>query len=179
MTDGVSGWNNSTPFPQNSYTIRCIEETFGPSKSSGNPMITRKWEIVSPETVQIGDRQVSVAGQEITEYITCKVKNEDGDGWNVAKSDKAFGRLRDDLLLLGADASSDIDDENPPTIARGLEVIAYVYAKEQARLAAPTPEQLAKGQKQGSPVMVDGKEVKRYDLAIGEKYKLVSKSGGL
>jgi hypothetical protein len=178
VNEGVSNWNNGMPFPQDNYELTCVEEDFGASKASGNPMITRKWEIVKPETAVLGDKQVSIAGQQITEYIVCKNKNADGEGWDTKKSDESFGKLRDDLLLLGHDKSEGIDDENPPTIAKGKTVLAWVYAKEQPRLKAPTPEQLAKGQKQGDPVKIDGKEVKRYELKLGEKYKLVSGGSG-
>lgn len=165
VNEGVGSWNNRMPFPKDRYQITCIEEELK-SSSGGNPMIVRTWEIASPEKVQIGEREVSIAGQRIMTYGVTKVKAEDGEGWDAEKSDKCFARLVDDLKLLGFDGS-EIDDENPPLIARGKTVDAIVYARESQSFKDPTPEQRAQGKKIGDPIKdANGKDVKVYQLAI-------------
>lgn len=185
MNEGVSGWNNKTPFPKDRYTICCIEEDFAPSKSSGNPMLTRTWEIINPELVQIGDRQVNVAGAKIIQYRTTKVKStkdeiEEGMGpWNEQSSDKAFGGFRDELLTLGFDSEGEIDDENPPVFAKGKTVDAIVYAKEDKARKSPTAEQIRKRQ-QGDPILdADGNEVVTYQLQLDTILGLASKQVGV
>lgn len=161
VTEGVGKWRRDTPFPKDSYVLHCVEEKFEISKKGeGNPMLVRTWEIVSPETIVVGDRTLSIAGEQITQYLVCKVKNEDGEGWDTKKSDQSFSNLRDDLRNLGFDGTS-IDDENPPQIAKGKTVDAIVYAKEEVQRKAPAP-----GQQKGEPIKVNGKEVKQYNLAI-------------
>ena len=166
INEGISSWNNKKPFPRDRYAITCIEETFGLSKSSDNPMITRVWEISSPETVQQGDKKMNVAGLKINQYVTTKVKDPKTGGWDAEASDKNFGRFRDELVLMGFTEEA-IDDEAPPLFAKGKTVDAIVYAKADKARKSPTPEQLAKGQKQGDPIKdQDGKEVVTYQLAI-------------
>jgi len=48
----VKPYNNKLPFPLDRYLCQCIEEKFAPSQK-GNPMITREWQVVAPETVEI------------------------------------------------------------------------------------------------------------------------------
>lgn len=168
LNDGVGQYSNNMPFPQDRYQIRCVEESFAPS-SGGNPMITREWEIISPETIQLGDKTIGIVGTKVVQYLVCKVKDEDGDGWDSKKSDKAFSKLAADLGVLGIDPSTEVDDENPPLIAKGKVVQAILYAKEDARRKAPTPEQLSFGQRVGDIIKDEnGKDVKSYRLNIGE-----------
>jgi len=165
VTEGVSQWNSKMPFPKDRYVIHCLDETFGISKSSGNPMLTREFEIVAPETVQVGDRTISLAGAKITQYRPTKVKAQNGEGWDTAKSDKRFGELRDELVNCGF-ASEEIDDENPPIFMKGKTFEAIVYAKEERSRKAQTPEQRAKGEP-GEPIKdASGKEVVTYQLQI-------------
>ncbi len=163
----VSGWNSKLPFPTDRYVLRCIEEEFNTSRNSGNPMLTRTWEICHTEPVQIGERKVDIDGLKITQYVITKNKSEDGDGWDGEKSDKSFGRFRDELILLGFDAEGQIDDENPPCFAKGKVVDAVVKGKKQTACKSPTPEQIRKGQKQGDPIKDDaGKDVVTYVLTL-------------
>ena len=39
-------WNNQVNITNENVIVRVLEESFGPSKSSGNPMITLTWEVV-------------------------------------------------------------------------------------------------------------------------------------
>jgi hypothetical protein len=168
MTDGISGWNSRMMFPKNRYTLRCIEEDFAPSKG-GNPMLVRKWEICQSEPVDIGDKKVDIDGLTITQYVVTKVKNEDGDGWDASKSDKAFGRFADDLRLCGFPEDGEIDDENPPKFMLGKVVDAIVYGKENISYQSPTAEERAQGKKVGAAIKTaDGKDVKVVQLNIDQ-----------
>jgi len=56
-------WNKNVQFPTDSdFVIRITGASFGPSKSSGNPMITAEWEIVSPSEKEIGGEAYEMAG---------------------------------------------------------------------------------------------------------------------
>lgn len=164
ISSAIGNWNNSIPFPKDAYALHCISEDLG-FANSGSVMITREWEIVSPETVAIGDKTYNVAGQKIKQYLVTKVK--DGDNWDEKKSDASFSRLAEDYKTLGYTESS-IDDENPKLIAKGRTVDAIVSAEEGTARRAPTPEQAAKGIKLGDPIKVNGKEVKSFNLKINQ-----------
>jgi hypothetical protein len=167
MNSGVVSWSSKMPFPKDRYQIACIEEKFAPSKNSGNPMITRVFEIVSPEQIEVGDMKVAVGGLKFTQYVTIKVKDEDGEGWNAEKSDKAFGRFAEELKVVGFEEES-IDDENPPLFFLKKNFDAIVYAKCDVARKSPTPEQARKGQP--GDVIKDAfdKEVKTYQLALDQ-----------
>lgn len=173
-SDGVSSWNNKLPLPRDRYTLRCIEESFGLSKSSDNPMLSRTWEIVAPETVTIGDKQVSVAGQKVQQYLVTKVKDPDTGGWDAKKSDTKFGQLRDDLQKLGFEGE-EIDDENPPLVAESKVVDAILYGKLNQAFKEMTAEQRASGAKVGSPITdASGQPIKTYQIQIDSILGLAS-----
>lgn len=165
LNEGVSSWTSRMPWPKDRYSITCIEESFGPS-SGGSPMITRKWEIVNPEIVQFGEKNMNVAGLQITQFLVTKVKDKETGEWNQEKSDKAFGRFVEELQTVGYTEES-IDDENPPLFMKNKTVDAIVYAKEDVARKAPTPEQIKRGQRYGDPIKdADGNDVKSYQLQI-------------
>lgn len=153
--------------PRNRYTVQCNEETFEISKSSGNPMIVRTWEVVQPESVKIGGVDKIIAGVEVKQYLSLKSSNEDGSR-DDAKSDKALARLRDENENLGIPTAV-IDDENPELKCKGIVADAILSAEEYAQRLDPTPEQLAKGQKFGDPIKdANGKEVKGWRVKLDQ-----------
>lgn len=163
VTEGVNQWRNDMPFPKDLYQLHCVEESLETSQA-GNPMLVRKWEIVSPETARMGDLTISVGGVQFTQYLTCKVR--DGEGWDVEKSDKAFGGLKTDLIKLGF-TGNELDDENPPLLAKGKTVDAVVYGKADKKYKSPTPEQMAQGRKVGDAIKdSSGKEIVVYQLQL-------------
>lgn len=173
MSDGISSWNSKMPFPKDAYILKCVEESFAPSKSSGNPMLTRTWEIISPEIIVIGDKQVNIGGVKLTQYrpVKCKNSKEEaeatGKEWNEEKSDKAFGSLRDELIAMGFDPNGEIDDENPPRWAENKTVLALCYGKKDVARKPPTREQLSKGIKQGDEIKdAYGKPIETYTPVI-------------
>lgn len=73
--------------PKKAFKLKCVEATFGKSKvkadgSGGNPMITRKWQIVAPEKVMIkvgneGNREEKVvAGCGLMDWLTLTAKTK-------------------------------------------------------------------------------------------------------
>lgn len=163
-TEGVGQWNNKMPFPKDRYTLRVTEEVM---KISGNdnPQIARTLEIVAPEIGEIDGKKISVVGCKIYQYLPSKVSDGNG-GWDQEKSDKAYGKLRDDLLMFDP-SLTEIDDENPPCIAKGRYVDAIIVGRSDKSYKPPTKEQIAKGMKVGDPIKdAQGNDVEVYKLAI-------------
>lgn len=162
--NSVGSWNRTMMFPKNRYAVRCLEEDFGPS-GSGNPMITRKFEIVQTAPVQIGDKLVDIDGLQMTAYRVVKVSDGNG-GWDKEKTDKCLAGLRDDLQKAGYTEES-FDDENPPLVFKGKVFDAIVYGKESKMFKEATAEQRQKGQKVGDPIQdANGKDIVTYQLQI-------------
>ena len=144
--------------PRDRYVVRCTEEEFGESKSSGNSMITRTWEIVHPDSVQINGEAKIIAGLEVKQYLPTIVFDKEGER-DDEKSDKALARIRDENSNLGLPCDV-IDDENPALVAKGVIADAILSCEESKQFKSPTPEQTAKGQKYGDPIKDDaGKDV--------------------
>lgn len=110
-------------FPRKNYLLRCVECTYGRSKVKevdgktvgNNPMLTRVWEVVSPETVRIDDKEYIIAGKQITDYLTMTGKNAKNV---VADSER-----------LGVPVP---DDEEPNTeVYLGKEARALIFSEGQ------------------------------------------------
>lgn len=166
MSDGMSQWSSKMPFPKDRYTVRCIEEEFAPSKA-GNPMFTRVFEIVSPSTVEVGEKTIGVAGLKLTQYRTVKVKDQVTKEWDAEKSDKAWGGFRDELLIAGFDPEQEVDDENPPNFFLNKMFDAVIYGKKVPSTKSPTPEQIKKGERYGDVIKdADGNDIVTYQLNL-------------
>lgn len=72
--------NYKVKLPKKAYTLRCVEAAFGRSKpkvdpktgeaTGNNPMYTRTWEVVSPESVRIKNVEKSAeTGEEVFEDV--------------------------------------------------------------------------------------------------------------
>ena len=161
-TDTVVSLNSSTQLPTDRYIVRCKKEEFGISKSSGNPMITRTWEIVSPDTIVVNGQSVVIAGTEILQYLTLKNIEDD------AKTKAAVGRYLAENKKLGL-YSDEVDNENPSLVCVGVVADAILASDENTRKKAPTPEQIAAGKKFGDNILgQDGKPIKSYQHKVGE-----------
>ena len=163
INSGVVTWRNNKPFPKDRYLCRCIEEKFAPS-GSGNPMITRQWEIVSPETVKVGEGTMSVVGARVTQFLMTRVLDKGVE--DTAKTDKAFGQLAEDYKVMGYTKSS-IDQDNPELIAKGKGANLIIYGKEDKQTKPLTNEQRLQGLKVGDAILDnDGKPVIKYQLQV-------------
>lgn len=158
---------NNVALPKDRYAIQCTEEEFGES-SKGNMMITRTWEIVSPTEKPINGQTYGIAGIVLKQYLTtvCFKEGANGKEVDTAKTATMMGQVFEDYKKLGLPCE-DIDENNPPLLAKGLVVNAILLSKEFQQTKSATPEQLAKGQKYGDPILdEDGKALHSYKVQL-------------
>lgn len=173
----VKQLNSKIEFPKDRYLLLCTDEKLAPSQG-GNPMITRNWELISPEVIEINGEQVSIGGTKFTEYLV--VKNLTGDDKKTAaeKTAASQARLVANYEKLGY--TDDIDDENPVLIAKGKYADWICGSDENVQCKAPTPEERAKGKKVGAPIKgPDGKDIKTYYPKAIELLGLAEKPSAL
>ena len=159
-------------FPLDNYIIRCTDEEFGPSKSSGKPMITLKFEVVSPENVNIAGEEYTVAGvQTLPMYLVTKSIDADG---NVDMEKTANIKKRLDAICKAFELPEITDPENPTLGFKGKVVWALVRSESQERRKAPSAEQLAKGIRVGDVLCnpVTGQPLVNYSPKVDEIYGL-------
>ena len=164
-TDTVGTLTNADRIPRDRYILRVLTAVFGTSQSSGNPMITVEFEVLSDkegsDTVLVGDRRLNIAGKRIRQYYVTKVLTDE------SKTPEKMGRVFDLFERCGC-PQDDIDENNPDV--KQLEnktVEAILYSKETTKYKDPTPEQRAMGQRVGDPILdSNGNPVIVYDLAI-------------
>lgn len=163
-------WNSKLLFPTDNFKIRCIEESFGPS-NSGSPMITLEFEVVSPETVNIGGTEVSVVGVKAKHYTVTKSIDENGNE-DAAKSASIKKRLDEFTMKFGLPPITNVD--NPELGFKGKVVWALMKSDVQEKRKTPTAEQLAQGIKQGDVIKnpIDGKPLINYWPKIDEFFGL-------
>lgn len=167
-------WSSDIKIPQDSsYIIRCIEESFAPSKSSNNPMITLKFECVSPEEVEVAGEMINIAGvQPSPLYIVTQAMDEDGT-LNVEKSANGAKRLEAMYKAFGL-PTSPLNPENPTLGFKGKQVYALLYPDTSEKRKSPTAAQLAAGQKQGDVMInpVTKQPLVNHFIKIGEIFGL-------
>lgn len=160
MSNTAVNWNSDIMFPSDScFVCRVTKATHSPSKSSGNPMITLEFEVVSPETYDVAGKLVNIAGvsANLKRYYTTKVLNDDetvDEEETAAKRAQVFGPSDDTdnpclYELFGLDGSQE-DPENPNVKQfEGLCVYTQMSSKCDQQRKTPTAEQLAKAKKAG------------------------------
>lgn len=171
--DLVGGLTSKIRLPRNRYTGRCIKDDFGNSKGSGNPMVTRVFEIALPETVLINGQQILIAGTEVIQYLPIIVLEEGVK--NKEKTDKAQAKFSAENVKLGL--PEDFDDENPLAEGNAVgKVVAMILSSEEysPRLDL-TPEEKAKGLKVGQPIKDEnGKDIVSYRVKLEQVLGLSS-----
>src|SRR6266403_4452850 len=71
-------WNASIRFPTTTDpVVRIVGASFGPSNSSGNPMVTVNTEVTSPEEMEMDGEMVTVSGVKCTNYFVVKNLKDD------------------------------------------------------------------------------------------------------
>jgi hypothetical protein len=148
-------WNNQVKITNENVIVRVLEEAFGPSKSSNNPMITLQWEVVSPESINVAGVEYSIAGLKVspTYYTTANLE----DAEKSANNDKyTFGpsgdKERPSLYELFEIDTTGIDKNNPKLAFKGKLQHARISSEIKEVRKAPTAEQLKKGIKEGEIV---------------------------
>lgn len=139
-------WNASMQFPTDSnYTNRILSAKFGPSNSSGNPMVTLECEVVQPEEVEIAGENVTIAGVNTKSYYTTQVTD------NEERTVSSRKRLVDLLNNLGIDTSNLNWDNLGPQLQPlvGKCILTMMSAQVQERRKTPTAAQIAEAKKNG------------------------------
>lgn len=144
-------WTFNTFFPTDSnFICRVVEESFSPSKSSGNPMITLKTEIVAPEEYEIGGEMFTLAGVNPNPlYFTTQAFN-DGE-LDVEKTEKNRKRLEDLYSKFQMDFSK-FNPENPELGFKGKLFYCQMSGEENVRRKTPTAEQMKVGDPNAKPL---------------------------
>ena len=138
-------WNATVQFPTDSNFInRIVGVTFGPSNSSGNPMITLACEVVQPEEVEIGGVTYNIAGVATKSYYTTQTDDEE-------KTFNARKRVTDLLTLLGLDTTSLNWDNLGPQLEplKGKLILTMMSSTIQERRKTATAAEIAEAMKQG------------------------------
>lgn len=162
-------WTSKVQFPKDSnYIIMCKDATFGPSKSSGKPMITVKFEVVAPDCVNVDGEEYTVAGVEMTQYWVTQSIDENGN-LDAEKTKAIADRLAKTYKAFGLDFST-FNPENPDVeVFKGKKVYALLEAEVREQRKQPTPEQ-AKNKQLGDVLKnpVTGKALVNYFPKIVE-----------
>lgn len=176
-------------FPTSSgFTNRIVGASFGPSKNSGNPMITVNTEVVTPAEVEIDGKQVTVAGVKCTNYYTTTVFGTDG----VVDEDKtASQRLRlynpenpNDSLLpkLGYPVESINWDNFDTKPLLGKLILTMMEPEVEERRGNPTSADLAKDKKAKGKVLknpLTGQSLINYWPKVREIFGLAPQQDGV
>lgn len=194
-TEQAKDWNFKIQFPSNSNFVNRLKGVeFGPAKSSGNPQFTVKWEVISPEVVDVAGELVNIAGVETTSWYTTLVPGND------EKSKAAVERLTTSdpekpglLYLLFKDTNPEFveqfNPENPSAEMMkamvGKCVLSAMSPKVETMKATPTAEQMeaakAKNVRPEGSVMkhpVTGKPLIAYRPQINEIFALAPEGAG-
>lgn len=157
--------------PNTRVVLRCIGEKFETSKSSGNEMISREWEVIDPEIIIINGQNKCLGGTKVMQYLPVLCYQTDGKTRDDYASNKALARYRDENKVLGLEHEK-IDDENPALMCKGLIADGTLGAERFNHKELPTPEQLALGIRVGT-----NKVDSAGNPEIGYRVKLVGIAG--
>lgn len=154
-SSAVMPLSQSIGLPKDHYVCRVIEETFAPSKSSGNNMITLEMEIVFPETVKDATgNTIACGGSKFKTYF--QTQNSDKE-----KESKAHGRLFELWEKIGQKVD-DFDPANPPlffkeAIDKGSPILldTILYGKKNMSIGGD-----------GKPIMIGGKPVETFQTQL-------------
>lgn len=138
-------WNAKVLFPADSdYSNRVLKATFGPSNSSGNPMITLEMEVVTPASKEIGGAEYNIGGCKTTNYYSV---NGYIDG-ELDKDKTANNRKRITELYANFGLTPPTDFDSPLDVSgfKGKVVLTQMNSKITEMRKTPTAEQAAKGQ---------------------------------
>ena len=162
-------WTSKVQFPKDSnYIITVKDATFGPSKSSGKPMITMKSEISAPDTVMVDGEEYTVAGVELTTYYVTQSIDEHGN-LDAEKTKSIAQRLEKLYKAYGMDFAT-FNPENPDVDAfKGKRVYALLEPEVREQRKQPTAEQI-KNKQMGDVLKnpVTGKALVNYFPKVGE-----------
>jgi len=136
-------WNAQIQFPTDSnFVNRITGATYERSKSSGNPMIILKCEVVRPAEVEINGEMVNIAGVKTTSYFT--TQKFDGDILDAAGSERALEALTKNFLTPLRIPVEEFDIENPVLDSlKGKLIYSQMESEVEERRKSPTAAQIA------------------------------------
>jgi len=136
-------YNMKMQFPTNdNFVARITTAEFIESKKSGNSMIHYIAEVVQPDLVDIGGKQVNIAGVEVHQYMVTHIWKGEGV-LNDENTETSRERIRELWERMGSDPSQ-IDWENPDmSVLKGKVVLCAMGCGVEPQRKSPTPEQRA------------------------------------
>lgn len=148
-------WSFKIPFPvESNYVNRITEVSFGPSKSSGNPMITMTCEVVMPQEIEAGGEMYNIAGVKTTNYYTTKTLTQ--GGFDEEKTENQVKRIKDLLTMLFPENPEYADKFNPDNpdadvlkAMQGKLILTQMSAEVTERRKTPTAAQIEEAKKTG------------------------------
>lgn len=146
----TKGLSLRVQLPNTKCAIQCMDEKFEESKNSGNFHIHRSWQVINAPLVNVNGDFIDINGVELEQYLTTKWS--DGKGGFLAVTDtkvkKGLGRVYENFEILKIELP-ELDTDNPSLVCKGFVADAVIGSQAQDLRDAPTPEQIAKGQKVG------------------------------
>lgn len=147
--------NQNVQLPKDAYVVRVIEETFGVSKSSGNPMITLEMEIVAPDEIKGVDGQmIACGGFKFKHYLPLA-------GDDSKKTASAVKRITDLWNLIGQ-LPDEFDTENPPLLFKQaiennspIQLDVVLYGRKNVSLNS-----------ENKPILINEKEVFSFQVQL-------------
>ena len=153
-------WSSAVQFPADSnYVNRIVSVAFGPSNSSGNPMVTLETEVVSPEEVEVAGEMINIAGVNCKNYYTTQTDSEE----KTANSRKRLAEL---LANLGIDTSNLNWDNLAPQLKPlvGKLILTMMTSTIQERRKNPTAVQMEAAKAKGVTNFRDVGEVMKHPV---------------
>lgn len=166
-------WNAKVLFPADSdYSNRVIKATFGPSNSSGNPMITLEMEVVSPSSKEVAGVAYNIAGCKTKSYYSVNGYDDAGE-LDAEKTSNARKRIKNLYIAFGLTPPTDYDAPLDISGFKGKIVLTQMNSKIDSARKPPTPEQVRKGER-GSPQKhpITGKDIVSYWPQVQEIFGL-------
>ena len=130
-------------FPTDScFKNRITDATFSPSKSSNNPMVTLKTEIVAPTDYEIGEEKVNLLSIPCEYYLVTTVLDEKGnvDEAKTAVKRTAFKKFFSDIELNPDTVNWDNIDVSQ---LKGIILLTAMRGEEKEKRKTPTAAQIA------------------------------------
>lgn len=190
-------WNRNIQFPSDSdFVVRITDANFGPSKSSGHPMLTLEWEIVSPSEKEIGGDMYEMAGISSNPmnhlYWKTKDLNDEAKSANALERLVSKGDPQGVLRTMLPEMSDLVDAFNPENPSqeildalKGLCVFVQMAPDIVPQRKNPTSVQIAEAKKTGKRAEGDiqkhpisGKPLVEYRPKVKEIFGVAPKEVG-
>ena len=140
----MQNYNQSLQFPTLSeFSNRIIEAEFVKSKSSGNPMVHIKCEVVAPTEYEIDGENVNLAGVKTDNYYTTQHEFEDGSIDGVKTEDDHDRVMKMLFTPLDIEESAiDWDNINVDLLLKGKVILTQMSAEVTEQRKTPTKAQV-------------------------------------